>query len=219
MTAITTTTQLLSISIALIAAGSLSGTSFFEIPQLQAQPASRSLPSVRWYFSKGSHIFPQAASVSCAGFAYLAYQALPSSTRTVIQLLKLTSNGAKVNGYLAAAVLSIGVAPFTAIVMIPTNFALIKMNEEKGGFRSAESARRSTAKPDTRSAEESIDGKGEGGSQWTDLSGPQEKTNLDTTKEEDEKVRGLLSKFSNMNLVRAFLFGAAGLIGLWSALL
>lgn len=215
----TTTTKLLSISLALLSSGSLMTTSFIEIPQLQSQPASRSLPSIRWYFSRGSHIFPQAAGISCAGFVYLAYQALPPSGSAITQLFKLASNGAKVNGYLAAAVLVISIAPVTNLIMLPTNFAIIKKNEEKGGFRSAEAARLSNAKPGSRSAEDSSNGKGEGGSQWTDLSGPQEKTTLDTTKEEDAEVRRLLNKFGNLNLLRAFVVGAAGLVGLWAALL
>ncbi|KAF2685842.1 hypothetical protein K458DRAFT_449663 [Lentithecium fluviatile CBS 122367] len=59
--------------------------------------------------------------------------------------------------------------------MIPTNFQLIRRNEEMGGSRSKASAEWRDAKGlQTRSAEESTDS--DDMSQWTDLSGPQEKT-------------------------------------------
>lgn len=161
---------------------------------------------------------PQASLLSSSGFAYLAYKAIPTSNRTVLQLLRLASNSTKVNGYLAAALLAMSIGPFTALVMVPTNFSLIKMNEDLGGSRSAESARTNTRKPGERSAEDSVNSVGEA-SQFTDLSGPQGKTKRDSTQEEDEKARALLSKFGAMNAVRAVLIGAGGVVGLWTALL
>lgn len=76
--------------------------------------------------------------------------------------------------------------------MVPAvNFKLIKLNEEMGGVRSEESTRldrKKTRKPGSRSALDSVNGKGEA-SQWTDLSGPQERTSADTSATEDEEVR------------------------------
>lgn len=213
----TTAAQLLSISIALIASGGIASLSSFDVPLLQSQPASRSLPLTRWLFSRGSHIFPQAASVSCAGFVYLAYDALPPTTHTIAQLFSLTSNPTKINAYLAAAVLSISIGPITGL-MIPTNFTIIKMNEEKGGMRSAESARQGNEQPGNRSAEDSVNSKGEA-SQFTDLSGPQTKTSEETSREEDDKVQELLSRFAWMNSARALAIGTGGVVGLWAALL
>ncbi|KAK0270642.1 hypothetical protein LTR35_010850 [Friedmanniomyces endolithicus] len=76
----TAAAQLLSISIALLASGGIASLSLFNVPLLQSQPASRSLPQTRWLFSRGSHTFPQAAFLSSAGFAYLAWTAVPSGS-------------------------------------------------------------------------------------------------------------------------------------------
>ena len=102
--------------------------------------------------------------------------------------------------------------------MIPTNFDLIERNEKLGGSHSADSAayrEKIAAKP--RTAEESVNGKDDV-SQWTDLSDPQEKTRREPTKEEEEQVRGLLTKFERLNYVRAMLTGAGGVVGLIGAL-
>ena len=204
-----------SIAISLIASGGIASLSLFDIPELQAQPASRSLPSIRWLFSRGSHIFPQASVLSSAGFAYLAINAIPAG-RTVTSILNLANNGSKVNSYLAAAALTFAIGPFTAMVMIPTNFRLIELNERKGGARSERSAKEGTFSAG-RTAEESVYSKGDI-NELTDLSNPQAKTPHESTAEEDEEVRDLLGKFGRLNAVRALLAGAGGIVGLIAAL-
>ncbi|KAK9773071.1 hypothetical protein AB5N19_05776 [Seiridium cardinale] len=217
MTPLTPILQTISITSSLLAAAGIATISLFDVPILQAQPASRSLPSIRWLFSRGSHIFPTAGSLSCAGFMVLAYQSIPATSRTLFQLAKLTSNGPQVSGYLLAAVLSISIAPITGR-MIPTNFELIKMNESKAGARSADSAKSDSGfKPGQRSAEDSVAGKGEG-AEFRDLSGPLRKTPEDTSEAEDKKVRQLLSKFSKLNMLRATVIGLGGVVGLFTAL-
>ena len=107
--------------------------------------------------------------------------------------------------------------------MIPTNFALIEMNEERGGKRSASSAGSANARSSSphssqkRSAEDSVAGKGEG-DEFTDLSGPQPRTERETTKEDDERVRELLGRFGVLNGVRGVLIGVGGVVGLVTAL-
>ncbi|KAK4998307.1 hypothetical protein LTR66_002453, partial [Elasticomyces elasticus] len=122
---------------------------------------------------RGSYVFPQAAFISGAGFIYLAYGALPLRERAVMQLLSIRTNGGKVNGYLAAAALTIGIAPFAA-VMLPTNSVLISMNEEKGSARSEKNAREVGEQfhAGGRSALDSVNSKGEA-AKFTDLTGPQ----------------------------------------------
>lgn len=120
--------------------------------------------------------------------------------------------------FLAASVLSISAAIFTSVVMIPTNFELIRRNEKLGGSHSAQSAEyRQSVGAEPRSAEESVNGKDDI-SQWSDLSDPQEKTRIDSTKEQDEEARGLLTKFQRLNCVRAALLGAGGIVGLIATL-
>lgn len=219
MSTINNALQATSISISLLAAGGIATLSLFDVPILRAQPASRSLPSIRWLFSRGSHIFPTAAIISAAGFSILAYRSLPGSlaSRTVLQLLRDT----RVRGYLAAAALNIAIAPWTSLVMIPNNFELIKMNNELGGHRSIASSQ-AAEKEDSglrqRSARDSVDGKGEGVGQFTDVSDPQEQTRRNSSDSEDEQVKAMLTKFGSQNYVRAALALAGGVVGLLTAL-
>lgn len=128
-------------------------------------------------------------------------------------------NGTKVNGFLLAAALTISIAPFTSL-MIPTNFELIAINEEKGGARSAKAveARASAGNVGkARSAEESVKGKDDI-NELTDLSRPQEETSMEITRDEDKKVRALLDKFKLLNGVRALLMSVGGVLGLLTAL-
>lgn len=220
MSQLTQTLQVISISTALLASGGIATLSLFDVPLLQSQPASRSLPLTRWLFSRGSHIFPSAAFLSCAGFSYLAYDALPQgSSRSVGTILSSAAKGGKVGLYVGAAVACISIAPFTTLVMLPTNFTLIKRNEEKGGSRSEDSARArgQVASQSVRTAEESVDGKNDV-SQLRDLSGPQSKTQEGTSEAEDREASELLGKFGRLNAVRALLMGVGGVLGLVGAL-
>jgi hypothetical protein len=214
----TQTIQIFSITTALIASGGIASLSLFAIPLLQSQPASRSLPMIRWLFSRGSHIFPTAAALSSSGFAYLAYTSLPQTkTQSLSTILQYAVKG-QPGLYLAAAVLSISIAPITSLAMIPTNFALIKKNEELGGARSAASAEyRSKAGSKQRSAEESVNNQDDV-SQWKDLSVPQERTEKESSEEQDREVYELLDKFGKLNMLRAVAIGAGGIVGLMGAL-
>jgi hypothetical protein len=214
--------QVFSISTAFIASGGIATLSLFDVPIISSQPASRALPMTRWLFSRGSHIFPTAAFLSSSGFACLAYAALPPASRTFSGFLSFLSTK-KVGLYVAAAALTLSIGPVTQF-MIPTNFRLIKMNEELGGTRSAKSAahRQEQHKPQMagewpRGAEESVDGKDDV-SQWWDLSPPQERTQRESSKKQDEEVRGLLEKFGRMNGIRAGVMALGGIVGLVGAL-
>lgn len=200
--------EVFSIATSLVASGGIATLTFFDVPELQSQPASRSLPSTRWLFSRGSHVFPSASLLSTLGFIYSASAANSSSS----PLYSISTNTPRTNGFLLAAALSFGIAPFTQL-MIPTNFALIKKNNELGGARS----KKADGGKAERSALDSVMGSGEG-DEFTDLSGPQERTEKDSSQEDDEEVRQLLEKFRWLNLVRAVLIGAGGVVGLYAAL-
>ncbi|KAF3052610.1 hypothetical protein E8E11_010441 [Didymella keratinophila] len=210
--------QIFTISTALFTSGGIAALSAFDIPLIRSQPASRSLPTLRWLFSRGSHTAPTGIMLSSAGFAYLSYTALPASaSRTFSTMLSHAAKGTP-GLYLAASVLCFSTAIFTRLAMIPTNFTLIKKNEELGGSHSVQSAayrEKVGAKP--RTAEQSVNGEKDV-SQWTDLSDPQGRTERESTREEDEEVRGLLSNFEKLNYVRAGLMGAGGIVGLVAAL-
>lgn len=215
--------QVVSVSTAFLASGGIATLSLFDIPILKSQPASRSLPLTRWLFSRGSHIFPTTAFVSSSGFAYLAYNALPTGSRAFSNLLQHATKG-KAGIYAAAAALTISIAPWTMWVMLPTNFALIRMNQELGGSRSAKSAEYQQQKLEQQmaggwpgSAEDSVRGKDDV-SQWLDWSGPQEKTRRESTRKQDKEVELFLEKFAKLNDIRAILMGLGGVVGLVAAL-
>ncbi|KAL1304368.1 hypothetical protein AAFC00_003371 [Neodothiora populina] len=222
----------LSITISLVASGGIASPTLFDIPELQSQPASRSLPQLRWLFSRGSHIFPTACLLSSAGFVYTAFQSLPLARRYVAQLLlHAASNTTGTNGFLLAAALSFTIAPFTRFVMLPTNFEIIRFNAEEGGVRSARAAAEQQQSNSDAAAATGAKGCGERpiddllseshstANQITDLSGPQSKTRDDSTAREDERARELLGKFGRMNMGRAVLIGAGGVVGLCTALM
>lgn len=209
--------QVASIATSLLAAGSIGTMTLFDIPKFQSQPASRSLPMTRWLFSRGSHIFPWTAMFSCAGFGYLATTALPAG-RAATTIYQLASNGTKVNAYLLAAVLNLGTGIWTMQAMVPTNFALIELNERLGGAKSAKSAENKQYSAGDRGADDSVNSKGDPTSQITDLSGPQSHTDRKSTPEEDREASELLGKFGRLSGIRALFPGIGGLVGLVAAL-
>lgn len=221
--------QTISITTALLAAGGIATLTLFDVPILQSQPASRSLPSTRWLFSRGSHIFPAAGFICSAGFGILASQALPAPISQISKAIGsqgLRVLGARSGGYILAGLLCLSIGSWTSLVMIPNNFALIQLNAEKHGSRSDASARvlqssasSSSSKDDAkgRTSLDSVNGKGEA-NQWTDLSGPQEETPVKSSIEEDEKVREMLGVFGRQNMARAMFMGLGGVVGLLAAL-
>lgn len=209
--------QILTISTALFTSGGIAALSAFTIPQLCSQPASRSLPLLHWLFSRGSHAAPTGILLSSTGFAYLAYAAVPGSATTLSSTLTQLTRG-KPGLFLAASLLCFFTAIFTSLVMLPTNFRLIELDESLGGAHSASSARyREGINAAPRSAEDSVNGK-EDVSQWTDGSGPLGKTGGDSSREVDEEVWSLLGRFGRLNYVRAGLMGVGGVVGLVASL-
>lgn len=210
--------QIFTISTALFTSGGIAALSAFDIPLIRSQPASRSLPMLRWLFSRGSHTAPTGILLSSAGFAYLSYTSLPASSSKTLNTLFSHAVKGTPGLFLLASALCFSTAAFTSVAMIPTNFTLIKKNEDLGGTHSAQSAAyRQSVNAKPRSAEQSVDGVGDV-SQWTDVSDPQTRTERESTAEEDEEVRSLLTRFERLNYVRAGLMGVGGVVGLVAAL-
>ena len=134
--------QTLTLTTALSTSGGIATLSALAIPLLRSQPASRSLPLLRWLFSRGSHLAPTGILLSSAGFAYLSYASLPPSspTHSLAALLRSLGQAGQPGLFLAASVLALSAALFTR-VMLPTNFELIEVNERLGGAHSERSAR------------------------------------------------------------------------------
>jgi len=117
-------TALLSITTSLLTSGAILSFSYSTVPILLSAPPPLSLPHLRALFSSGSHIFPQLATLSSAGFAYLAYHA-PAGTNARLQ-------------YAVAAAGVIGIAPWTVFVMKGTNMTLVAIEKEgEEGVRKA----------------------------------------------------------------------------------
>lgn len=222
MSTVTLLLQTTSITTSFLAAGGIASITLFDVPILQSQPASRSLPSTRWLFSRGSHVFPAAAAVSGLGFGTLGLLSYSSSSSYSSAAAEKT---VEIGGYVAAALLCVAIAPWTFRVMVPNNFELIRMNAERGGARSSAAAAAHHAggqggekkKMKERSANDSVRGVGEG-PEFTDLSGPQGSTPEETTEAEDERVREMLGVFGRQNMARAVLMALGGVVGLVTAL-
>jgi hypothetical protein len=143
-------------------------------------------------------MFPLAAVICSAGFAYLAFAALKPGQATM-QILRIVSNGGKVNGYPAAAALSLSIGPFTRLAMIPTNFELIEMNEKRVRKRNERSAGGGGRKKcggsiiRTREANE-----------FADLSGPHGQTERETSRGGGEKVKNLLGRLGSSMVLEEF---------------
>ncbi|KAL8886330.1 MAG: hypothetical protein Q9192_006504 [Flavoplaca navasiana] len=108
--------QVFGISTGFVTAGGIMALSYSTVPIFLEHPNEVSLRHLRALFSSGSHIFPQLATASASAFAALAYNAPVSSS------LRMQ--------YILAAVGAIGIAPFTVLVMKPTNMTLKEIGEQ-----------------------------------------------------------------------------------------
>ncbi|KAL9129681.1 MAG: hypothetical protein Q9217_001923 [Psora testacea] len=126
-----TPTQLLAakivgISTAFLTSGGIISLSYSTVPILRSTPSHIALPHLDALFSSGSHIFPQLATLAASAFVFLAYNAPSGSDARML--------------YLAGAGGAVGIAPFTVLMMKPTNMTLreIETEEEKEGKKGIE---------------------------------------------------------------------------------
>eukprot|EP01111_Echinosteliopsis_oligospora_P004490 TRINITY_DN1732_c0_g1_i2.p1 TRINITY_DN1732_c0_g1~~TRINITY_DN1732_c0_g1_i2.p1 ORF type:complete len:174 (-),score=42.53 TRINITY_DN1732_c0_g1_i2:22-543(-) len=116
--------EIVGIGGSLFISGVIFSLSAFTVPILISSPTTCSLANLRWMFSRGSHFIPQVAMVSAGAFVYLAYISA--------EFHRLS--------FLAAAISTFGIGPFTR-VMLPTNQKLKDINaEEKKGKDGVEKA-------------------------------------------------------------------------------
>ncbi|KAJ9630488.1 hypothetical protein H2203_001009 [Taxawa tesnikishii (nom. ined.)] len=121
--------QTVGVGTSLLAAGGILSISSIINPLLDttarstsaSQPSpSVTLPAIRFVFSRGSHVFPEAATIATAAFAYL-YRYSPNASihtlRSVANLLGLDVS--QRTGYLVATLLSASIMPFTSLGMLP----------------------------------------------------------------------------------------------------
>ncbi|KAL8698750.1 MAG: hypothetical protein Q9224_001706 [Gallowayella concinna] len=108
--------QIFGVSTGFITAGGIIALSYSTVPIFLEHPNEISLRHLNALFSSGSHIFPQLATAASTAFSVLAYNTPASSSLR--------------NQYILAAAGTIGIAPFTILVMKPTNMTLKEIGEQ-----------------------------------------------------------------------------------------
>ncbi|KAL8777650.1 MAG: hypothetical protein Q9194_002443 [Teloschistes cf. exilis] len=108
--------QVFGVSTGFVTAGAIIALSYSTVPVFLSHPNEVSLRHLRALFSSGSHIFPQLATAASTAFSVLAYTAPPASPLRY--------------QYIVAAAGTIGIAPFTILVMKPTNMTLKEIGEQ-----------------------------------------------------------------------------------------
>lgn len=91
----------------------------------QPDPSS-TLPAVRFIFSRGSHIFPQAASIAGAAYFYLWYNtptsvALGGSGSIAVLRDVLGLDVSRRVGYLVAGLMTVSIGPITGLMLPAAN--------------------------------------------------------------------------------------------------
>jgi hypothetical protein len=104
-------------------AGQVASFSIFTIPRLLESPTPLMLRQWKAMFYAGKSVGQPGGIVIALSYFYLAYASHTSSS------LPFTSN---VNGisYAVSGLLSIGIVPYTLTVLMPTNLAIFKREEE-----------------------------------------------------------------------------------------
>jgi hypothetical protein len=110
--------QTVGITTSAILAGFVSSASFTLVPRMLESPTPLLLKQWGNAYNVGKRNAPPFAALSSACYFYLAYT-LPSNAEK-----------AKLYGYLAAGALTIGIIPYTVLVMLPTNKKLLAKVEE-----------------------------------------------------------------------------------------
>lgn len=112
------------------------------------------------------------------------------------------------------------IALWTKLVMIPNNFELIRMSNGLGCHRiiASSQAVQNERGLRRRSAEESVDGKGEKIDQFKDTSDPHEQTIQMSSSSQDEKVKVILTRLGSQNFMMAALALAKGIVSFLMAL-
>jgi len=127
--------QTVGITTSLLASGSILSFSAFDVPQLQnpGQATSSTLQNVRFIFSRGSHVFPYAATIAAGAFGLLAYMTPEGPDFASIASPQEYQNTKSL--YWTAAASALSILPYTVFFMLPTaNGPLKKMisKQEKG---------------------------------------------------------------------------------------
>jgi hypothetical protein len=117
--------QTIGITVASAAAGSTLSISFYTIPRLLESPTPLILKQWGHLFDTGRKTGPPIGMTAAASFFYLAYA--------------LKEDRFKFLGYLVAGGLSVGIVPYTLLVLMGTNRKLLSKVEETRALGKGES--------------------------------------------------------------------------------
>jgi len=123
------------ITSALLASGSVLSFSVIDVPQYQNpnQPTSATLQNIRFFFSRGSHVFPYAAAIAAGAFGTLAYLTPDGPDFASIASPREYQNTKTL--YWTAAASAFSIFPYTRFFMLPTANGPLKdmiAQQEKG---------------------------------------------------------------------------------------
>jgi hypothetical protein len=117
--------QTLGITSSFLLGGVSAGLSFFTIPRLLESPTPLMLRQWRTMYIAGKHAAIPGAFLSSLSYFFLAYNALSSTN----PFAGGNGNGVGIS-YVVSGLLSVGIIPFTLLVLMPTNLKLEAKEEE-----------------------------------------------------------------------------------------
>jgi hypothetical protein len=115
--------QTLGITTSLIFAGVNASLSIFLIPRILESPTPLLLKQWSRMYEAGKAVGRPAGAIAALSFFYLSYHHHTTSVSSFV-------DNSQAWGYLTAGLLSIGIVPYTILVIMPTNNKLLKKADE-----------------------------------------------------------------------------------------
>jgi hypothetical protein len=115
--------QTLGITTSLIFGGVIASLSIFVLPRILESPTPLLVKQWSRMYEAGKAAGRPAGVIAALSFFYLSYHHHTSSTSAFV-------NNTNAWGYLTAGLLSIGIVPYTILVIMPTNNKLMKKADE-----------------------------------------------------------------------------------------
>ncbi|KAL5349204.1 hypothetical protein ACLOAV_005492 [Pseudogymnoascus australis] len=110
--------QTIGLTTTAILAGTSASFSLYAVPRILESPTPLLLKQFKHMYTAGHDSLPAGTVVAATSLLYLAYDSRTAGT-------------AAWRGYVTAAVLAVGIVPYTIAVMLSTNNVLLGMAEEK----------------------------------------------------------------------------------------
>ncbi|KAI9721374.1 MAG: hypothetical protein M1835_004007, partial [Candelina submexicana] len=126
--------QVIGITASAFLSGSTIALSYYAVPSFLLAPTPLLLRQWRAMYDRGKVTGPPLSILGGLSYAYLAYHTHYNNFKNPLLLTGHASDTSVARLYVAAALLSLSVAPFTAIFMLGTNAKLTGMCEEMEGL-------------------------------------------------------------------------------------